>query len=188
MLGFGILVLHFLPKAVGGKRKQGTDGDEKDSSVGFFEKEIPKKEMSSLRHESVDQNSSQKLHQTNSNSEEIELWDITVSGYGPSDYEISKPYPENIALFAQHALERPGFKIRIEGHTDFKGTVQQNHTLSLKRALDLKKILIDLQPNLTGRIECVPMGNSKPLSLNKNADHSNRRVTASLVVDTKILR
>jgi OOP family OmpA-OmpF porin len=73
--------------------------------------------------------------------------------------------------------DAPGFKVRIEGHTDATGQEKHNHELSENRALAVRDFLIDkgVDPK---RLDARGFGSSEPLDSNATADgrEKNRRV------------
>ena len=67
----------------------------------------------------------------------------------------------------------PQTTIRVEGHTDSKGSEAYNQTLSEKRALSVKNALVQKGVD-PARIQTVGYGESQPISSN---DAMNRRVS-----------
>jgi outer membrane protein OmpA-like peptidoglycan-associated protein len=80
--------------------------------------------------------------------------------------------------------------VKVEGHTDSKGTDQYNQTLSEKRAEQVKNWLIENGVASTAAISTKGFGSLRPVARNANPDGSdnpegrakNRRV--EIVVDT----
>jgi outer membrane protein OmpA-like peptidoglycan-associated protein len=72
----------------------------------------------------------------------------------------------------------PGAKIRLEGHTDWKGTEQYNQVLSEKRAEATKEYLVSKGNIDASRISTIGYGETKPVATNKTDDgrFKNRRV------------
>jgi len=70
----------------------------------------------------------------------------------------------------------PQTTIQVEGHTDASGSVDYNQKLSERRALTVKKALVDrgVDPQ---RIDAVGYGKSQPIS---STDAANRRVVISI--------
>jgi hypothetical protein len=86
-----------------------------------------------------------------------------------------KVYEEVAKLLAEH-----GGHVRIEGHADDDGPVNENYELSSRRAAEIRK---QLQPFIKGitpkpRVSVVPYGEQrlKVISTDENAKQQNRRV------------
>jgi outer membrane protein OmpA-like peptidoglycan-associated protein len=81
--------------------------------------------------------------------------------------------------------ERPAVRVRIEGHTDSRGSHDHNEKLSQGRAASVRQYLIDhgVDP---GRMESVGYGPDRPIATNKTAAgrEENRRVEFLIVADT----
>ncbi|PPQ30325.1 OmpA family protein [Rhodopila globiformis] len=79
-----------------------------------------------------------------------------------------------IAMIAQLMKEAPQMKVRIEGHTDAKGSARYNLALSERRALSVGEYIVSqgIEPT---RLELVGKGMSEPLTANPY-DAANRRV------------
>jgi outer membrane protein OmpA-like peptidoglycan-associated protein len=71
----------------------------------------------------------------------------------------------------------PQTNIRVEGHTDSKGSEEYNQTLSEKRSLAVKNALTQRGVDPT-RIQTVGFGESQPISSN---DDMNRRVVIVII-------
>jgi outer membrane protein OmpA-like peptidoglycan-associated protein len=81
---------------------------------------------------------------------------------------------EMIGMIAQLMKETPQMKVRVEGHTDAKGSVRYNLALSERRALSVGEYMVSqgIEP---ARLELVGKGMSEPLTENRY-DPANRRV------------
>ena len=68
----------------------------------------------------------------------------------------------------------------IEGHSDNTGEANYNKTLSEKRAVEIRKLLIDKFNISKDRLQAVGFGESKPVASNttKEGRRENRRVVA----------
>lgn len=71
----------------------------------------------------------------------------------------------------------PQTTIRVEGHTDSKGSEDYNQVLSEKRAEAVKYALVQRGVN-SGRIQTVGFGESQPIS---SDDAANRRVSIVII-------
>lgn len=78
--------------------------------------------------------------------------------------------------------ENPELKIRIEGHTDNQGDVKANQKLSLDRAYNVRKYLVD-KGIISKRIQFKGYGSSKPVSPNDTEENrsKNRRVEYTFI-------
>jgi OmpA-OmpF porin, OOP family len=79
----------------------------------------------------------------------------------------------------------PGAKIKVEGHTDSKGSVAYNKKLSKKRAITVKNFLIKEGAVNAKKIKAVGYGKSKPIDSNKTEEGraKNRRVEILILSD-----
>jgi outer membrane protein OmpA-like peptidoglycan-associated protein len=82
---------------------------------------------------------------------------------------------EQIAELLQ---KKPGWKIRIEGHTDTVGNAKANLDLSVRRAQAVKQYLVEKQGVAGNRLTTDGLGGEKPVADNKSEDGraKNRRV------------
>jgi outer membrane protein OmpA-like peptidoglycan-associated protein len=94
------------------------------------------------------------------------------------DSTLLKPgaYAE-ISRIANILNRYPQTNIRVEGHTDSRGTEQYNQDLSQKRADAVKNALVQQGVN-PARIVTVGYGESQPISSN---DAANRRVNVVII-------
>lgn len=91
------------------------------------------------------------------------------------DFDKSDIRDEAAAALRQVAAmirERPG-NVRIEGHTDSKGSDAYNRALSEDRALSVKDWLADVEGLDTAGFEIVGFGESKPVAPNEKPDGSD---------------
>jgi OOP family OmpA-OmpF porin len=72
----------------------------------------------------------------------------------------------------------PGYKVSVEGHTDDRGDAKYNQTLSERRAVAVKKYLLDNGVGDGGKISTAGYGESRPKADNKTEKgrFENRRV------------
>jgi outer membrane protein OmpA-like peptidoglycan-associated protein len=72
----------------------------------------------------------------------------------------------------------PGYKVSVEGHTDDRGSVKYNQTLSEKRALAVKNYLLDNGVGDRDKVSTAGYGESRPKADNKTEKgrFENRRV------------
>lgn len=78
-----------------------------------------------------------------------------------------------------------GYRIKLEGHTDWIGTEQYNQSLSERRADATRKYLIEKGSVAAQRISSVGYGELKPAASNKTRDgrSKNRRVEILILAD-----
>jgi len=68
--------------------------------------------------------------------------------------------------------DRPAIEVRVEGHTDAKGTDTYNRRLSQQRAEAVVKYLV-AKGVARARLEAVGLGESRPIAPNENPDGSD---------------
>ena len=86
----------------------------------------------------------------------------------------SRPLLDEVAAALR---DRSKLRVRIEGHTDSKGSARTNQWLSYQRALAVKEYLVERRIS-TGRLSAVGMGEENPIADNETEDgrETNRRV------------
>ncbi|MFM7202838.1 MAG: OmpA family protein [Myxococcota bacterium] len=77
----------------------------------------------------------------------------------------------------------PSLRLRIEVHTDTKGSAELNLSLSRRRAEKLRQRLLELSPSAENRVEALGRGESVPLMTDDSeaAHTTNRRVEVLVV-------
>lgn len=77
----------------------------------------------------------------------------------------------------------PSLRLRIEVHTDTKGSAEHNLSLSRRRAERLRQRLLELFPGADNRVEALGRGESAPLMTDDSdtAHQTNRRVEVLVV-------
>ena len=73
---------------------------------------------------------------------------------------------------ARVMAERPNIRLRVEGHTDSKGSDAYNRSLSEKRARAVVAALVEKRAD-GKRLRAVGFGSSRPIAPNKNPDGSD---------------
>lgn len=96
------------------------------------------------------------------------------------DFDQSTIRSEFNSVLEQHAIylaSHPSVNIRLEGHTDERGSREYNIALGEQRALSVRQVLL-LQGALSEQITTVSFGEELPLDLGRdeNAWSQNRRV------------
>jgi outer membrane protein OmpA-like peptidoglycan-associated protein len=92
------------------------------------------------------------------------------------DFDKSDIKPEAAEALGQVAAvlrEHPGQPVRIEGHTDSKGSGAYNHALSEDRALSVRDWLIEEEGLDGSGFEIVGLGESQPAAPNEHPDGSD---------------
>lgn len=96
------------------------------------------------------------------------------------DYDQAELRPEFLDIVAQHGrfmAENPDARVRLEGHTDERGTREYNIALGEERAKTISRML-QLQGVSTGQVRTVSYGEELPVDEAHNSDAwaKNRRV------------
>ncbi|MDF2691739.1 MAG: Outer rane fibronectin-binding protein [Labilithrix sp.] len=106
------------------------------------------------------------------------LSDVTFD-FGTAKLNTGEDTVDHLAtLMKQH----PSARVRLEGHTDNVGDANVNDSLSQKRAVAVRKLLVDKGVD-SGRIEAVGRGAAEPISPNTTDEGraKNRRIDAVIV-------
>lgn len=92
-------------------------------------------------------------------------------------YQVKDEYLDLIAAHGQFLASNPEQKLRLEGHTDERGTREYNIGLGERRAAAVEKVLL-LQGAARDQIESVSYGEELPVSLGHDEESwaLNRRV------------
>lgn len=93
------------------------------------------------------------------------------------DFSIRSDMWDRIRANVRYLLENPRAKVELQGNCDERGTNEYNMALGMKRALEVKKVLVKLGVE-ESRINVISLGEEKPLCT--ESDEScwaiNRRV------------
>lgn len=97
--------------------------------------------------------------------------------FGYDDSSIQDEYNYTIEQHAIYLKSHPTVKIRLEGHTDERGSREYNVALGERRALSVRQVLL-LQGVTSEQITTVSFGEELPLDLGRDesAWSQNRRV------------
>ncbi len=92
-----------------------------------------------------------------------------------------------VEKFAEFLIKNKGSLVRIEGHTDSRGSDNYNMVLSKKRAESVRKKLIELGVS-PSRLTAVGKGEKEPIATNKTAEGmaKNRRIEVHLTYPTEL--
>ena len=104
------------------------------------------------------------------------LLDAVYFSSGKSDVSMnSRPY---LTIIGKMLLKYPKLQIEVGGHTDNTGRHETNMNLSYARAQAVQMFLIQVAPELSGRITAMGYGPTMPKADNKSAAgrEMNRRV------------
>jgi outer membrane protein OmpA-like peptidoglycan-associated protein len=88
-------------------------------------------------------------------------------------YTLKPAATESLRKVGQVAAAYPDYSMRIEGHTDGKGTHAYNMRLSEQRAQSVKSWLVENAGVSAARITTKGWGETKPVAPNKNPDGSD---------------
>jgi OOP family OmpA-OmpF porin len=94
-----------------------------------------------------------------------------------------------VEKFAEFLLKNKGSLVRIEGHTDSRGSDNYNMVLSKKRANSVRAKLVEL--GISGaRLTAVGKGEKEPVATNKTAEGmaKNRRIEVHLTYPSELKR
>lgn len=80
------------------------------------------------------------------------------------DFIIREDMWDRIRANVRYLMDRPNLKIELQGNCDERGTNEYNFALGMKRALEVKKILVKLGID-ENRISVISFGEEKPLCL-----------------------
>lgn len=90
--------------------------------------------------------------------------------------------PANINKIADFLNENPEVKIRLEGHTDNLGDPQLNKELSMNRASQIRKYLVD-RGIAFERIRVSGWGGSKPVANNQTEEGRNKNRRVEMLIE-----
>lgn len=93
------------------------------------------------------------------------------------DFSIREDMWDRIKANAKYLLENTSIKVELQGNCDERGTNEYNLSLGMKRALEVKKVLVKLGID-ERRINVISFGEEKPLCTESNEScwAINRRV------------
>lgn len=97
--------------------------------------------------------------------------------------EVTPLTSANIQSLAKALAERPiSTSIQLTGHADVRGDETYNLTLSQRRAVAVRDLLIELEPSLDGRITVDGKGESQPVDrgTSERAHANNRRLEVTV--------
>ena len=105
------------------------------------------------------------------------IFEINNLNFDSGKYEIQKKYFNELENLILLLNEQNKINIEIAGHTDSIGDNKANQILSEKRAISVKKFLVENSIN-SNRIFCVGYGEKQPVESNKtkNGREKNRRI------------
>ncbi len=92
-------------------------------------------------------------------------------------YDLREEYNDVVARHALHLAENPGSTVRLEGHTDNRGSREYNIGLGERRAQTVRRMLL-IQGASTDQIQTVSFGEERPAAFGETEDdhQRNRRV------------
>jgi peptidoglycan-associated lipoprotein len=91
--------------------------------------------------------------------------------------DIKLEYEDLLAAHARHLVENPGARVRLEGHTDERGSREYNIGLAERRAQAVRRVLM-LQGAQDSQIVTVSFGEERPAEFGSSEEAwaKNRRV------------
>lgn len=97
-------------------------------------------------------------------------------------YDLRAEYNDVVARHAIQLADNPGATVRLEGHTDNRGSREYNIGLGERRSQTVRRMLL-IQGASTDQIQTVSFGEERPASLgDSEEDHQlNRRVEITYV-------
>lgn len=96
--------------------------------------------------------------------EELKTSDVNFNLYfGYDRIEISQEASQEIVKHVQFMQDNPTIRLRLEGHTDVRGTREYNLALGENRALSVKAVMSPYE-GISKRIEVISYGEEKPQS------------------------
>ncbi|REG81035.1 OmpA family protein [Marinomonas pollencensis] len=103
--------------------------------------------------------------------------------FKPNSYRVSPRFYGKIQQLADFLRSHPDTKVRIEGHTDNRGSAADNQQLSQDRAQAISDILIDKFKIASHRVTAIGYGDSQPVASNETPEGQmkNRRVVAEVL-------
>ncbi len=96
-------------------------------------------------------------------------------------YSISEEYKTRLENYAQNLVNNQDLYIRIEGHTDERGSTEYNLALGQKRADSVRQILI-LSGVHENQIETISFGKGKPKSIGSTETNFSENRRADLII------
>ncbi len=92
-------------------------------------------------------------------------------------YDLREEYNEIVARHAIQLAENPGATVRLEGHTDNRGSREYNIGLGERRAQTVRRMLL-IQGASTDQVQTVSFGEERPAAFGDSEDDHqlNRRV------------
>jgi len=102
--------------------------------------------------------------------------------FPPDEYKVTQDVLDDVKKFAEFLKENPGYQVIIYGHTDSRGSAEDNKILSQKRADSVKEALIEHGISET-RLTAIGMGEEHPIADNtfKAGRQKNRRIEVELI-------
>lgn len=112
-----------------------------------------------------------------SKAEMMELLKQTEFMFGFDSFNVSGSDERAVIAHGKFLAKTPIARVRVEGHTDEKGTREYNLALGERRAKSVKQILLSAGAS-NKQIEVITYGEEKP----KGSDAQNRRVELEYTV------
>lgn len=111
--------------------------------------------------------------------EKVIRLDVDSLKFGFDSAKIKPESKATVKQISDYVADKPGYSIKLEGHTDSVGDAKYNQKLSEKRATAVKQVLVDLGVD-ANKITTEGYGETQPIATNstKEGRAQNRRVDA----------
>ncbi len=109
--------------------------------------------------------------------------------FGFDMYDLKTQAKENLDKLVTILNKYPDTDIEIHGHTDSKGSIKYNQSLSERRARSVSDYLVSRKIS-SQRLKTIGFGEEKPIASNDTAEgrDKNRRVEFAITANEKMIR
>lgn len=117
------------------------------------------------------------------NVDSLILANLTTVIFGLDSYELSDAAMDQVITAARFLNEKNTIRIRLDGHCDERGSSEYNMGLGEKRALAVRKLLVDYEVDAR-RIETTSFGKEQPVTpgcMDDDCHSQNRRVEFTVI-------
>lgn len=117
------------------------------------------------------------------NVDSLILANLTTVYFDLDSYDLTDASMDQVINAARFLKTKPAIRIRLDGHCDERGSSEYNMGLGERRALVVRKLLVDYEVD-SRRIETTSFGKEQPLSFGCADDvcyGKNRRVEFTVI-------